>query len=80
MLAREGIRVGRKRVLRLMRQLGIQGVHLRKHWKTTRQDKGARAAPDLVEWNFQAAEPNRLWVADLTFVKTPQSILYLAVV
>ena len=37
MLAREGIRVGRKRVGRLMRQLGIQGAHLHKHWKTTRQ-------------------------------------------
>jgi len=38
MLARDGIRVGRKRVERLMRQLGIQGAHLRKHWKTIRQD------------------------------------------
>jgi putative transposase len=62
MLAREGIRVGRKRVERLMRQVGIQGAHLHKH----RQ--------------FHAAEPNTLWVADLTYVKTLQGILYLAVV
>jgi transposase InsO family protein len=61
-----------------MRQLGIQGAHLRKHWKTTRQDKRATAAPDLVNRDFSAAEPNRLWVADLTYIKTLQGILYLA--
>jgi putative transposase len=49
-------------------------------WKTTRQDRGATAAPDLVDRNFCAAEPNTLWVADLTYVKTLQGILYLAVV
>ena len=80
MLAREGTRVGRKRVERLMRQLGIQGAHLHKHWKTTQQNKKASAAPDLVERNFAAAEPNTLWVADLTYIKTLQGILYLAVV
>lgn len=80
MLSRDGIRVGRKRVERIMRQLGIQGAHLHKHWKTTRQDNKASAAPDLVERNFTAAEPNTLWVADLTYVKTLQGILYLAVV
>jgi putative transposase len=80
MLAREGIRVGRKRVERLMRQFGIQGAHLHKHWKTTRQNKRATAALDLVDRNFSAAEPNRLWVADLTYIKTLQGILYLAVV
>jgi putative transposase len=80
MLARDAIRVGRKRVERLMRQLGIQGAHLRKHWKTTRQSRDAAAAPDLVERQFQAPEPNTLWVADLTYIKTLQGILYLAVV
>jgi putative transposase len=80
MLAREGIRVGRKRVERLMRQVGIQGAHLRKHWKTTRQSRDAAAVPDLVDRQFHAAEPNTLWVADLTYVKTLQGILYLAVV
>jgi transposase InsO family protein len=57
--AREGIRVGRKRVERLMRQLGIQGAHLHKHWKNTRQDRRATAAPDLVERDFSVAEPQR---------------------
>ncbi len=69
MLAREGIRVGRKRVERLMRQVGIQGARLHKHWNTTRQDKRDTAAPDLVDRQFHAAEPNTLWVADLTYIK-----------
>jgi putative transposase len=42
------------------------GTHLRQHWKPTQQDKAASAAPDLVERNFTAAAPSRLWVADLT--------------
>ena len=76
-----GAPVGRKRAERLMRQLGIQGVHLpkHKHWKTTRQDPRASTAPDLVERDFTAVEPNGLWVADLTYVKTLEGILYLAV-
>jgi putative transposase len=69
MLARDGVRVGRKRVERLLRQLGIQGAHLHKHWKTTRQDRDAAAAPDIVDRNFTAVVPNTLWVADLTYVK-----------
>jgi putative transposase len=80
MLAGDGIRVGRKRVERLMRHLGIQGAHLHKHWKTTRQDKRDTAAPDLVDRQFHVSEPNTLWVADLTYVKTLQGSLYLAVV
>ena len=69
MLAREGIRVGRKRLERLMRQLGHSGRSPAQTLKTTRQDKRAAAAPDLVDRHFSAAEPNRLWVADLTYIK-----------
>ena len=78
MLAREGVKVGRKRVERLMRNAGIEGIHLRKHWRTTRQDRRSAAAPDLVEREFTAAAPNRLWVADFTYVRTQQGFLYLA--
>jgi len=53
-----------------MRHLGIAGAHLHKHWKTTRQDRSATAAPDLVELGFTAAAPNTLWVADLTYIET----------
>ena len=76
MLARDAIRVGRKRVERLMRQLGIQGAHLRKHWKTTRPNKRATAALDLVDRNFSAAEPNRLWVADLTYISVERCFIF----
>jgi transposase InsO family protein len=48
--------------------------------ETTRQNKRATAAPDLVDRHVSAVEPNRLWVADLTYIKTLQGILYLAVV
>jgi transposase InsO family protein len=48
--------------------------------ETTRQNKRATAAPDLVDRHFSAVEPNRLWVADLTYIKTLHGILYLAVV
>jgi putative transposase len=80
MLVREGIHVGRKRVERLMRRAGIEGIHLRKHWRTTRQDPRMVAAPDLVERSFRASAPNRLWVADFTYVATTQGFLYLATV
>lgn len=80
MLARDGIHVGEKRVVRLMRAAGIQGAHLRKHWRTTRPDPKATAAPDLVDRQFRAEAPNRLWVADFTYIKTLRGVLYLAVV
>ena len=80
MLARKGVRVGRKRVERLMRTAQIQRAHLRRHWKTTRQNPRADAVPDLIDRQFVAAAPNTLWVADFTYVNTMQGVLYLAVV
>ena len=65
-----GIRCSQKRVARLMQQAGIQGVHRRKRVKTTRPEKTAAPAPDLLERDFGAAEPNRKWVADITYVPT----------
>lgn len=64
-----------------MRQAGLIGAS---HWHggltTTRRDKDARPAPDLVDRNFTASEPNQLWVADITYVPTMTGFLYLAVV
>jgi putative transposase len=78
-LATKGIRTGRKRIARLMRDAGIAGVSRRKFITTTvRGDR--RQAPDLVERNFTAAEPDRLWVADITYIPTWSGFLYLAVV
>jgi putative transposase len=78
-LAEAGIRVGRKRVARLMRNAGLVGVSRRKSTVTTVRD-GARQAPDLVDRNFTADRPNLLWVADITYIPTWAGFLYLAVV
>ena len=78
-LAERGLRVGRKRVARLMAAAGIVGVSRRKFMRTTM--RGAdRPAPDLVDRNFMAQKPDLLWVADITYVPTTAGFLYLAVV
>jgi putative transposase len=76
-----GEKHGRKRIARLMRAAGIAGVSRRRgSVVTTRRDKEARPAPDLVDRNFAVSAPNRLWVADITFIPTDAGFLYLAVV
>jgi len=79
-LVDDGVRVGRKRVERLMKTAGIAGVSRRKSARTTARDERLRPASDLVDRNFHADEPNRLWVADITYVPTWAGFLYLAVV
>jgi putative transposase len=74
------LHVGRKRVARLMRAEGLQGVSRRKAPHTTQRQPGARPAPDLVQRDFTAEAPNRLWVADITYIATWTGWLYLAVV
>jgi putative transposase len=78
-LAAQGIRVGRKRVARLMTAAKLRG-ECRRKWLTTVRDPRARPAPDLVERNFTAAAPNQLWVADITYIPTWTGFLYFAVV
>ena len=64
-----------------MRAAGIVGVSRRRGTVvTTRRDKDARPAPDLVDRDFSASAPNQLWVADITFIPTAAGFLYLAVV
>ena len=79
-LSREGTYVSRKRVARLMRQAGLRGVSRCRWPVTTVRSPRARPAPDLVERDFSASAPNRLWVADITYVSTAKGFLYLAVV
>lgn len=80
-LRAEGIFVGRKRVARLMKKLELKGVSRRRWPATTTRDNTARSAPDLVQRDFTADAPNRLWVADITYVPTRSTgFLYLAVV
>lgn len=75
-----GVRVGRKRVARLMRQNGLRGATLRKYVVTTQSDPAAPKPLDLVERRFYAEAPDRLWVADLTYIPTWSGWLYLAMV
>ena len=79
-LVADGRRVGRKRVARLMREIGLRGVSRRKWTTTTVQDRTVPVAPDLVKRDFKAWRPNELWVADITYVPTWERFLYVAVV
>lgn len=73
-----GIRVGRKRVARLMRAAGLQGCHRRRRAWTTRRDPKARPAPDLVNRQFTTDRPDRLWHTDIKQVDTAEGPLYVA--
>jgi putative transposase len=75
-----GTRCSRKRVARLMRAAGLEGVHRRRSARTTVRDRDAAPAPDLVERVFSSTCPNALWVADITYVPTWQGFLYVAIV
>jgi putative transposase len=77
-LGREGIAVGRDRVARLMGELGIAGVVRGKTKRTTLPAEAEQRPADLVERNFTAPAPNRLWVADLTYVATWAGFAYVA--
>jgi putative transposase len=79
-LKEQGLRVGCKRVARLMRAAQLKGVSRRNWIITTVRDREARPAPDLVERNFTAPGPVCLWVADITYIPTWAGFLYLAVV
>lgn len=72
--------VGRKRVARLMKSAGLYGATLRRFVVTTTPDAGQKAAVDLVQRKFYADAPNRLWVADITYVPTWSGTLFLAIV
>lgn len=77
-LNREGVRVARCTVARLMRELGLRGVVRGKPKCTTIPGDEADRPRDLVERNFVASAPNRLWVADLTYVRTWSGFVYVA--
>jgi putative transposase len=77
-LNREGIRVGRDRVARLMRELNLEGVVRGKRKRTTVAGELDERPADLVDRDFGAPAPNRLWVADLTYVSTWSGFVYVA--
>ena len=80
-LRRVGEPVARCRVQRLMRDNGIVGAKRRgKPWRTTRPDPQARRRPDLVQRDFTATGPNELWVADLSYLRCWEGLIYFAFV
>lgn len=80
-LGRAGEHVPRCQVQRLMAAHGIQGAKRRgKPWRTTQADPAAVRSPDLVKRDFTASEPNRLWVADFTYLRCWEGVLYFSFV
>ena len=80
-LLRAGETAPRCQVQRLMRAHGIQGAKRRgKPWRTTKPDPNAQRRPDLVQRQFTAHEPNRLWVGDLSYLRCWEGVVYFAFV
>jgi putative transposase len=80
-LLRDGWQVGRSRVERLMRVHGIQGAKRRgKPWRTTTADPAAQRHPDLVNRDFEAPAPNQLWVADFTYLRCWEGVVFFSFV
>jgi len=80
-LRRAGEDVGRGRVQRLMRQEAIQGAKRRgRPWRTTTPDPTARRAVDLVQRDFRASAPDRLWVCDFTYLRCWEGLVFFAFV
>jgi putative transposase len=77
-LVEDGVKVGRKRVARLMRDQGLSGNPLKKYKRTTDSAHKLPVAKNLVKRRFEAERPNQLWVADITYVWTWEGFLYLA--
>jgi putative transposase len=73
-----GVRCGRRRVARLMRAAGLRGCVRGKKRRTTRRDPRAAPAPDLLCRDFVAVRPNKIWLADITYIPTREGFLYLA--
>jgi putative transposase len=79
-LNREGIKVARCTVERLMRSVGVKGAIRGKRHRTTKSDPAAERPRDLVERAFSAPAPNRLWLADITYVRTWTGFVYVSFV
>jgi putative transposase len=80
LLQADGLHLSRKRVARLMDELGLEGVSRRGRRRVLKLAAEQEAAPDLVKRRFQAEAPNQLWLADITYIPTWEGWLFLAVV
>ena len=79
-LQEEGLEVGRHRVARLMRENGLKGRIKPAFRKTTDSDHGMPVAPNLLEQNFDVAEPDRVWAGDISYLRTTEGWLFIAVI
>jgi transposase InsO family protein len=79
-LRRNGLIIGRYRVRRLMRLAGVTVKKLRRYKITTRSNHRHSVSPNLIQRCFQTERPNLVWVSDITYIKTMEGWLYLAVV
>jgi len=80
-LIRDGEQVGRDQVARLMRAAGLPGAKRRaKPWRTTISDPAAQKRPDLVQRDFTAEAPDRLWVGDFSYLRTWEGKVYFSFV
>ena len=75
-----GLRVGQRRVGRLMRQNGIRIIRSRKFKRTTDSDHAFNIAPNLLQQDFSASAPNQKWAGDITYIWTREGWVYLAVI
>jgi len=79
-LREQGTRVGKNRVWRLMKQHGLRVKTTKRFKVTTNSDHKRPVAPNLVQRNFSAEAPDRLWTGDITYIWTAEGWLYLAVI
>lgn len=78
-LQARGIRCGRKRVARVMREAGLQSKRPHRFRTTTQSQHRHPLAPNVLDRQFAIAPPNRVWAADITYLPTREGWLYLAV-
>ena len=76
----ENVEVGKQRVARLMREMGLQGLPSKRFRRTTDSKHDRPIAPNVLGRNFEAERPNQFWVTDITFIRTWEGWLYLAVI
>ncbi len=79
-LQEQGHRVNHKRVVRLMREIGLRAKVRKRFKQTTKPCKDREAAPNLLQQQFQTTGPNRVWLSDITFIDTEEGWLYLTVI
>lgn len=79
-LLREDVEVGKQRVARLMREMGLQGLPRKRFRRTTDSNHARPVAPNVLDRKFEAERPNQVWVTDITFIWTWEGWLYLAAI